>query len=191
VVESVNTVGRLRSLAAERIVAHFQHVPQRPAVELFGQQVEEGGEIVGIETALRRELPEDRAQPVAQFREPAEHEGIDLPTDAGQRFRLGDPARRLQRKDETVRRLAAPLGVDGRFLGAVEGAVDFDRGEVATGVFEFAALHQSFRIEVLAPGREGPAADADANRPRSVWCGDEQVIAAVMRRLHRARSSMA
>src|SRR5690606_31125349 len=38
-----------------------------------------------------------------------------------------------------------------------------DRGELAAGELQFAPLDQALRIEVVAPGREHPAADAHAD----------------------------
>src|SRR5260370_15260758 len=74
----------------------------------------------------------------------------------------GEP-RPLDREHEILRRLVAPAPEARRFLRAVEGAVDLDRGELPAGVFELAHLGQVFRIERAAPGREHPAADADAD----------------------------
>src|SRR5690606_28147463 len=45
--------------------------------------------------------------------------------------------------------------------GAVEGAVDLDRGELAAGIGQLARLRQARRVEVVAPGLESPATDAD------------------------------
>jgi hypothetical protein len=69
-------------------------------------------------------------------------------------------ARAFQREHEVVRDLVGP-GAEGLGrLRAVEGAVDFDRGEMLDGVFELARVRQAFGIEDPAPGLIGPAADA-------------------------------
>jgi hypothetical protein len=46
-------------------------------------------------------------------------------------------------------------------LQAVEGAVDFDRGQLAACVFEFALLRQVFRIKHATPWGVGPASNAN------------------------------
>src|SRR5260370_36861314 len=74
----------------------------------------------------------------------------------------GEP-RPLDREHEVLRRLVVPAPEARRFLRAVEGAVDLDRGQLPAGIFELARLRQGFRIERAAPGPEHPAADADAD----------------------------
>src|SRR5260370_12320161 len=78
----------------------------------------------------------------------------------------GEP-RPLDREHEVLRRLVVPAPEARRFLRAVEGAVDLDRGQLPAGIFELARLRQVFRIERAAPGREHPAADADADHAGS------------------------
>ena len=71
---SVNTTGdreraqeRNEFGSAEACVPHLDHVPQRPPFGAPRQQFQEFAEIGGIELFGRRELPEHRPQPVAQF----------------------------------------------------------------------------------------------------------------------------
>jgi len=150
-------------LAHETVVAHFEHVAQRRAVQLARQQIQERGEVVALETLSLCELPVDRTQAVAELGETAEHEILDRLAGAGQFRSLRGVARRLQRKHETRRRLLAPGRVDRRLLRAVVGAIDLDRGQLATGVFELAPLHEPRGIEVLAPEHVRPAAGAGAD----------------------------
>src|SRR6185437_10924493 len=88
------------AFAEEADVAHFQHMPQRPAVQLARQAVEEGAEVIGVEWPRRRQLPQDRAQPVAHLGESAVHETADALAGIGQPLALRDVAWRLQREDE-------------------------------------------------------------------------------------------
>jgi hypothetical protein len=149
-------------------VAHFQHVTQRLAVEFAGQVVEEGAEIVRVEWPPRRHLPQDRSQAIAHLGQAAMDETAGALAGVGQSLALDDVARCLQREDETFRGFRRPFRVGGRFLRAVEGAVDLDRPQLAAGVFQLASLHEFGWIEVVAPRRVGPAADADADRPGSL-----------------------
>src|SRR5207344_3489550 len=79
--------------ALERRIAHFQYVPQRPTIQLFGQQVEERAEFVGIEATVFPELPQYRSEAVAELGQSAEHETLDLLARAGERSALDDPRR--------------------------------------------------------------------------------------------------
>ena len=60
-------------------VADFDDVPQRALAGLAGQQVQEGAEIVAVEFLERRELPEDRAELVAELEDAALEEPVDAP----------------------------------------------------------------------------------------------------------------
>src|SRR5690606_2419519 len=122
----------------------------------------EGGEVVGIDLRAAVELPDQRAEPVTEFRDAAD-EVLDLRAGLRQHFRGHDPLRRLGREHEACRRLVAPLGVRCRLLRAVVGAVDLDRADMAAGVFQLAPLYEAGRIEVRAPGRVRPATDAGAD----------------------------
>src|SRR5207244_749795 len=100
----------------------------RAAADLVRQQVEKGGEISRVEWLERGELPEDRAELVAQLGEAAGEEALHVGRRPGQFVAMRQIARRLQRKDEIRRRLVAPLLEARRGLDAVERAVDLDRG---------------------------------------------------------------
>src|SRR6185436_9900949 len=79
----------------------------------------------------------------------------------GQHAAVGGEAVGLEREDEPVGRFITPLGEGGRFHRAVVGAVDLDGGHLAAGVFQLACLRPTLGVEVVAPGLEGPATDAD------------------------------
>ena len=148
--------------------ARSSHGGPRPraaaaAIEVTGQQSEEGREVGLLEFLGRRELPQQGPEPVAQLG----HAGIE---ETGDRFAgiaefapMGDEPRPLDREHEILRNLARPLAIGRGRLGAVEGAVDLDRGEVARGIAELLRMGQAFGIEHAAPRREGPPADADVN----------------------------
>jgi len=148
---------------AETVVAHLDHMAQRAALERTRQQLEKFSKIRLVEFLGRRELPQDRAEPVTQF----QHAGIVKPLDgiAGLRQRpaIGGEARPLQREHKTVRHLARPFAKAFRLLRTIIGAVDFDRGQLGGRVFQLLRLRQLLRIKHPAPRREGPAADADVD----------------------------
>src|SRR3569833_4136729 len=60
-----------------------------------------------------------------------------------------------------------PFLETGRLLRAVISAVDFDRRQARTGIFQLALLRQALGIEGAAPVRVNPAANAnmDAHAP--------------------------
>ena len=113
--------------------------------------------------ALDHELPEDRAELVAELDESLRHEAPDRFAALGEDFPIGAKARRLDREDEAVGRGLRPA-FEGRGLeGGIIGAVDLDRAQRAAGEFELLFLAQALRIEGPAPRLEGPAADADSD----------------------------
>ena len=138
-------------------------VPQRAAVDRARQQFEECAEVGLVEFLGRGELPQHRAEPVAEF----EHAGIVEPLDAvaglGQHLAVRRIARPLQGEHEVGRDFGRPFAKTLRLLRAVERAVDLDRGQLRGGVFEFLPLRQFVGIEHAAPRLIGPAADADAD----------------------------
>src|SRR5690606_15183913 len=105
-----------------------------------------------------------------QRRDPAD-EVLHLRPGALERARLGDALGGFGGEHEAGRSLLAPAGVHRRRLRAVIGAVDLDRRQLAAGVLEFAPLHEALRVEAPAPGREHPAADADADAVHRRYAG--------------------
>ena len=86
---------------------------------LNGANCQSSGPSFGAELARRRDL---------------KNQSIASPASASILL-VDDGAMALHREDETVGRLVAPLGEARRRLGAVEGAVDLDRGELRAGIF--------------------------------------------------------
>src|SRR6185437_3143301 len=78
---------------------------------------------------------------------------------------MRDEAWPLDREHEPVRHLIRPRRERVRALQAVERAVDLDRPELARRVCEFLLLPQPLGIEHAAPGRVGPAGQADPYHP--------------------------
>src|SRR5205085_12376377 len=115
----------------------------------------------------RHELPDDGPELVAQFRQPAADEALDAFAGRSKVLPVRGEAVGLEAEHEIVGRLVAPLGEGRRLEGAVEGAIDLDGRELAAGVVQLAAVRQAGRVEIVAPGPEGPAADAhmDARGP--------------------------
>src|SRR5690606_6324469 len=132
---------------AEAVVAHLDGVAQGLAAELFGQQGEETLEILGVELLGRGELPEDRAETVAQLLQPLGMEALQRLAGLGEDLPVGGEARALHREDEAVRRLLAPLPPAVGLEAGVVGAVDLDGGQMAAGVAELILLLQRVGIE--------------------------------------------
>jgi hypothetical protein len=151
-------------------VPHLDHVAQRLAFELAGQQREKGGKIVGLEFLPRVELPEDRPELGLELRYAARKEALNRITGLGEDAAMGGVARPLEREHEIVRRLARPFAEAVRLLRAVERAVDLDRGQLAAGIFELARLCEPLGVELPAPGGEHPAADADTDHDARRSC---------------------
>src|SRR5262245_2460427 len=147
----------------EARVPHLDHVAQRLALELAGQEREKAGEIVGVEFLPRVELPEDRPELGLELRYAARKEALDRIAGLGEDAAMGGIARPLEREHEIIRRLARPFAKALRLLRAGERAVDLDRGQLASGIFELARLRDPLGIELPPPGCEYPAADADTD----------------------------
>ena len=155
----------------QRRVAQLQRVAQRPPAGLARQQPGEGVQRFQRWALAAVELPQDRAQAVAE-RGDALHEVLHLGAGTGQLPAGHDPLGCLGGEHEPGRGLIAPAGVGVRLLRAVIGAVDLDRRELAAGVLQLAALHQLFRVEhAAAPWRVGPATDADPDARAVVRSG--------------------
>lgn len=128
------------------------------------KEIEEGLEARGVETHLRRELPEDGAELPAQAQEPRGEEVGERAQRIAQLEHVREVAASLHREDEIVRRLLPPRLEEFRALQRVERAVDLEAREAPRGVVQLAALRESLRIEHAAPRFVAPPRDADANR---------------------------
>ena len=128
-----------------------------------GQEVEEGGEFFRGEAHLRRELPEDGTDFVAELKEAAGEEVGERLLDVFELEHVGDEARAFDGEDEARWGLLRPGAVAGGPLHGVEAAVELDGGEVLGGELELAALRKFGRIEDAAPVAVTPAGDADAD----------------------------
>src|SRR5712675_2379824 len=101
---------------------------------------------------------------------------------------MGSKTWSLEREHEIIRRLGGPFAKALRFLSAVEGAVYFDRGQLAAGIFEFARLRQPLGVELPAPRLEHPSADADPDH-RSLHCSQRFILGSI--HLNKAARSFA
>ena len=143
---------------------------------LLRQQLQEVLEVGGIEDLGGGELPDDRPELGAELRQAAGHEAADRLARLAEDAPVGDVLRALDAEDEAGRRRVAPLGEARRLLQPVIGGVDLDRAQLPAGVFELVLLRQALGIEVAAPRREDPAADADPNRAGSWLIGGARRI---------------
>src|SRR5579871_3924180 len=155
------TQQRNKGRSAETVVPYLDDVTQLAAVDLARQQLQEFTEIGFVEFLGRRELPEHRAEPVAELEHAGVVEIFDGVAGFGEHAPVGGEARSLQREHKTIRHLACPFAEALGFLRAVIGAVDFDRGQLRGRVLQLLRLRELFRVEHPTPWREGPAADAD------------------------------
>jgi len=156
-----------------RGVAHLQRVLQRHTLQLLGKLSHQPIQRFGIGRMAWIELPQQRAEPVTQ-RQRRLQEGRGRVHGAGQVATLDQVAWRLHRETEALRRLCCPLRALARGGRAVEGAIDLDAAQGATGVGQFLALWQPCRIEhAAAPRGKHPATDATADlrrmRRRDHW----------------------
>uniref|UniRef100_A0A0N5A0R5 ABC transporter ATP-binding protein n=1 Tax=Parastrongyloides trichosuri TaxID=131310 RepID=A0A0N5A0R5_PARTI len=148
-------------LGGEGRIAHLQRVTQPHPVLLLRQKFEESLKVHRIEFLRAHELPVDRPQLVAQPRQPLRQEPLEAFAAVGQHLAIGAIAAGLDREDEAVRRLIAPLrpavGLERRIIGAV----NLDRSQRPAGELQLPLLHQPLRIEDPPPRLERPAANAD------------------------------
>ena len=148
---------------AKTIVADFDDVTQRAAVDFVRQQFEEAAEIGGVEFFGRRELPEQGAEMVAKPGDAGIEKALDGVARLLEHPAIDGKARALEREHEILRHLARPFAERGRCLRAVERAVDLDRGQPFGGVRKLLRMRQALGVERAAPRLEIPAADTDAD----------------------------
>ena len=146
---------------------HLDRMPHGPPLDLLRQQRQEAAKSSGSNffVAMNCQIIGPSLSPSSITPE-LKKRSTDSPG-LGQHPAVGREARPLDREDEVVRRLVAPLREALGLLRAVVGAVDLDRGQLAARVFELALLGQALGVEAAAPGLEDPAADADPRPARS------------------------
>ena len=149
----------------EAVIADLDHVAQPVTVECLRQQFEEPAEVLLIEFLVRRELPEQGSKPRPQLGHAGLEKSFDRVAGLRQHAPVYGVARSLHRKHETVRHFGSPLAKCRRCLGAIEGAVDLDRGEVHAGVGKLARMRQALRVEHAPPRLVSPASDTGVNPP--------------------------
>lgn len=149
-------------LRAETLVPDFDDMPQAQTFLLPRQAFQKAGEICGIEFFGRRELPKNRSELLPKGEQAAIQECLYRGVRVSKQLAVRGHAMRLHREDEVLRHFRGPAAEYFGCLRAIERAVDFDRGELAAGEGEFLGVRQAAWIEIIAPGREGPAADADS-----------------------------
>ena len=146
---------------------YFQRVAERQSLQLFRQHLEEPLKLLRIEYLGRHELPEERAQLVAQFHQPLIREFCNALAGFAQILPVGAIARCLNCEFEILRDGIMPFGKALGFLGAVIGTIDLDRSEMLSGIFQLIGLTQSLGIKAASPGRKGPATNSAADAPVS------------------------
>ncbi|MNP10636.1 hypothetical protein D3C76_1027920 [compost metagenome] len=104
------------------------------------QQVEEPGKAAFIELHVRRKLPQERPELVAQQQRPGGKKVGHRLFDVLQPSHMGDIARPLDCEHEAVRRLVTPAQVTLGRLQAVERAIDLDAGDRPRGERQFVVL---------------------------------------------------
>ena len=125
------------SLAVDRPVASALHPRVVMASDrlcrrgVLRQQLEERLESGGIESQLRRELPEHGSELGAQAEDARSHEIGERCADVVQLQHVRDVPRTLDGENEVIRRRVVPGRIGCRPLQRIEGAVDFDRPQRA------------------------------------------------------------
>src|SRR5207247_5645115 len=104
---------------AKAVVPHLDDMTEVAAVELARQQFEKLAEIAFVEFLGRRELPEHRTEPIAEFEHAGVVEALDGITGFRQHAAVGGEARSLQREHEAVRHLTGPFAKALRLLRTV------------------------------------------------------------------------
>jgi hypothetical protein len=171
-VDRCRCVGRLLELGGVVVGSGVRRRVRRGA----GQEVEERGEPVGVEPEVRRELPQQRAEAVAERQHAARQEGAERGLHVDQLLHVGDEPRALHGEDEVVGHLRGPRPPARRALEGVEGPVDLDRRQPLAHVCELAAVRQAGRVEHAAPAGVPPAGDPDprhagSSRTSGCTCG--------------------
>ena len=144
----------------EGVVADFDDVAQRVAIELVRQQIEEGAEVCFIKLFMRRKLPEQRAEFRTQFGNAGFEKAFDRVAGFRQHTAIDRVTRPFQREHEIVRYFRRPFAVRLGRLRRIERAIDLDGGQALAGISQFFRVRQAFWIKHAAPRLIGPAADA-------------------------------
>src|SRR5215470_8304369 len=116
-----------------------------------------------MEAEIRRQLPQNRTELLAQVGHTRGQEVREGELDASELQHVGDIARAFDREHEVLLRLATPARVVLGTLQGMERAVDLERIEHARRVLELAPARQALGIETAAPGRVAPPGKADAD----------------------------
>src|SRR6185312_16793899 len=127
------------------------------------QQAEEPLEAFAVIFEVRRELPEDRPQFLAEVEDARCKEIGERLFDIEESPHVRDVTASFEAEYKSLRCLRVPLRVAFRALQGIEGAVDLYGREAARRVLELGALRQIRRIERPAPGRVTPTRNADAD----------------------------
>src|SRR6185312_869148 len=164
-------------LVAEAFVARFDDVAKRNAVEPLRQELQKCCDVLTVELPPGGEHPQERTKLAAERGHALSEIGLEALAGIGELWPGDDVARALDRELETFGNLLLPRGPAFRALAAVESRVDLDRSELPRRIFELTLLRQAGGIEGLAPRRERPAADADADftyahRPAALCSSD-------------------
>src|SRR5690606_22895347 len=104
------------------------------------QRREEALEAFALEAQRRRQLPEDRAELLAELEQARCEEIRERRLRALEAQHVRDVARALDREHEVVRDVRGPRGVAFRRLQRIEAAVDLDGRELLRGVRELPSL---------------------------------------------------
>lgn len=181
---------------AERLVPDLEGVPQRPggpsgcgpppgrlvepvADEVVGgpgqprrlalgarQPAQERLEHRTVERGAGGQLPQERAEVLAEQQRPGRQEPGHHRPDVTQPLQVRDQPRALHRQQHAVRHPRGPRPVRARTLQRVEGAVQLDRPDPGGGVLELEALGEAPRVVRAAPAAVRPPRQADVDAGR-------------------------
>ena len=134
--------------------------PHRLATRAW-QCREESVEPLSVVREVRRQLPEERPELVAELEQAGSEEIRERRLGFAQPQHVRDVARSLDGEHEAVWHGVAPTRVALGPLQRIEAAVELDRGELLGRELELTLLRQTLGIEVAAPRSVTPAGDAN------------------------------
>ena len=148
---------------AETVVAHFDDVAQRAAVNFSGSNSRKPPKSAASNFLVGANCQSSgpRWSPSSVMPE-SRKRLIESPASLSTR-RLTAKRGPLSANTKPGRHLACPFAKRRRRLRAVERAVDLDRGQPFACISKFLRVRQALRVKHAAPRRERPAADADVD----------------------------
>ena len=150
-----------------RLSSSVDVAPERRRLEGRARQGgEERVDQLAVELQVRRKLPQQRSELVAEREQSGCEEAAERLRRVLQAADVRDVAAALDREHEVGRGLLGPVPVARRPLQCVEAAVELDRVQPFRGVAQFVLVGEALRIERRPPRGVRPAGDPDPRTRR-------------------------